>query len=324
MGGTMSSLGVNERAWALADRAVERATELRIGVHRLESGARVIDAGIDKPGGFAAGLMLAELCMGGLGHVAYAPLTIDGDSWPGVQVWTDHPAESCMASQYAGWAISPDGYFAMGSGPLRAKARVEKELFEKLRYSEADAARGVLVLEGRTMPTDAVARWVAAKAGVAPEGITFAIAPTASIAGGVQVVARVIETGLHKMDVLGFDVTRVVSAMGTAPLPPTAKNDLRAIGRTNDCVLYGGTARYTIRAEDDELAALAAKLPASASSDYGRPFYEIFKRYDNDFYKIDPMLFSPAEAFLTSATTGRTFRAGRLNPEVLRASLLEG
>ncbi len=320
----MSSLGVNERAWALADRCVERAAELRIGVHRLESGARVIDAGIDAPGGFAAGLMLAELCMGGLGHVEYAPLTIDCESWPGVQVWTDHPAESCMASQYAGWAITPDGYFAMGSGPLRAKARVEKELFEKLQYSEADVARGVLVLEGRTMPTDAVAAWVAAKSGVAPEGITFAIAPTASIAGGVQVVARVIETGLHKMDVLGFDVTRVVSAMGTAPLPPTAKNDLRAIGRTNDCVLYGGTARYTIRADDDELAALAEKLPASASSDYGRPFYEIFKRYDNDFYKIDPMLFSPAEAFLTSATTGRTFRAGRLNPDVLRASLLEG
>ena len=315
---------MNERAWALADRCVERAAELRIGVHRLESGARVIDAGINSPGGFAAGLMLAELCMGGLGHVEYAPLTIAGDSWPGVQVWTDHPAESCMASQYAGWAIAPDGYFAMGSGPLRAKARVEKELFEKLRYSEADAARGVLVLEGRTMPTDSVATWVAAKAGVAPDAITFAIAPTASIAGGVQVVARVIETGLHKMDVLGFDVTRVVSAMGTAPLPPTAKNDLRAIGRTNDCVLYGGTARYTIRAEDDELAALAEKLPASASRDYGRPFYEIFKRYDNDFYKIDPMLFSPAEAFLTSATTGRTFRAGRLNPEVLRASLLEG
>ena len=320
----MSSLGVNERAWALADRFVERAAELRIGVHTLESGARVIDAGINSPGGFAAGLMLAELCMGGLGHVEYAPLTIDGDSWPGVQVWTDHPAESCMASQYAGWAISPDGYFAMGSGPLRAKAQVEKELFAKLRYAEADATRGVLVLEGRKLPDDAVVEWIAKKAGVLPNAITLAIAPTASIAGGVQVVARVIETGLHKMDVLGFDVTRVVSAMGTAPLPPTAKNDIRAIGRTNDCVLYGGTARYTIRAEDDELAALAEKLPASASSDYGRPFYEIFKRYDNDFYKIDPMLFSPAEAFLTSATTGRTFRAGRLNPEVLRASLLEG
>ena len=47
-----------------------------------------------------------------------------------------------MASQYAGWAIDPEGFFAMGSGPLRAKARVEKELFGKLGYAEdADARR---------------------------------------------------------------------------------------------------------------------------------------------------------------------------------------
>ena len=92
----------------------------------------------------------------------FVPLTIGGESWPGVQVWTDHPAECCMASQYAGWAITPEGYFAMGSGPLRARARVEKELFEKLGYAE-DATRGVLVLETRTLPTDDVAAWVAAQ-----------------------------------------------------------------------------------------------------------------------------------------------------------------
>jgi methenyltetrahydromethanopterin cyclohydrolase len=227
-----------------------------------------------------------------------------------------------MASQYAGWAIDPSGFFAMGSGPLRAKARVEKELFDKLGYAE-DATRGVLVLEGRTLPTDDVAVWVGRKAGIAPDAVTFAIAPTASAAGGVQIVARVIETGLHKMDTLGFDVRRVISAMGTAPLAPTARSDVRAIGRTNDCILYGGQARYVVQAEDAELAELAERLPASASPDYGTPFYDIFKRYDNDFYEIDPLLFSPAEVWLTSATSGRTFHAGRINPDVLRVSLLE-
>ena len=154
-----------------------------------------------------------------------------------------------------------------------------------------------------------------------PAQLTFVIAPTASLAGGVQISARILETGLHKMETLGFDVRRVVSAMGTAPLPPVAKNDLRAIGRTNDCILYGGQARYTVRAGDAELAELAAQVPASASRDYGTPFYEIFQRYEGDFYKIDPLLFSPAEVWLTSTETGRTFHAGRLNPEVLNASL---
>jgi methenyltetrahydromethanopterin cyclohydrolase len=313
---------MNELAWARADACVASADQLRVAVHTLACGARVIDAGVEVPGGLGAGLALAELCLGGLGHVSLAPIVIDGESWAGLQVWTDHPAHACMASQYAGWAIAPEGFFAMGSGPLRAHARVEHELFAKLGYAD-EASRGVLVLEGRTLPTDDVAAWVARKSGVEPSALTFAVAPTASLAGGLQIVARVLETGLHKMDTLGFDVARVVSASGTAPLAPTARSDARAIGRTNDCILYGGQARYVVRGEDDELARLSERLPSSASADFGTPFYEIFKRYDNDFYKIDPLLFSPAEVWLTSASSGRTFHAGRLAPSVLQASLFE-
>lgn len=318
----MTGLGMNDRAWARCDAAIERAAELRIASRVLANGARLIDAGVDVDGGFGAGLLLAELCMGGLGTVSYAPLTLEGTMWPGVQVWTDHPADACMSSQYAGWAINPAGYFAMGSGPLRAVARVEKDLFARLGYSE-DAARGVLVLEGRTLPTEDVAEWVAQKAGLTPSALTLAIAPTASLAGGVQVVARVLETGLHKLDALGFDVRRIVSGMGTAIVPPVAKSDLRAIGRTNDCVLYAGRAHYTVRAADEELEELAGRLPASSSSDYGAPFYDVLKQYDNDFYKIDPMLFTPAQVILTSTLTGHSFRAGDIDLDVIRESFDE-
>ena len=317
-----TGLGLNERAWRLADAMVANAGELRVIARTLPGGARVIDAGIDTPGGYGAGRALAEICMGGLADIAYPPVPVGGDTWPGVRVWTDHPAVSCMASQYAGWAIQVGKYFAMGSGPLRAHARVERELYAKLGYAER-AQRGVLVLETRLAPTDEVAAWVGQKAGLAPSQLTFVVAPTASLAGGVQIAARILETGLHKMDALGFDVTKVVSGVGTAPLPPVAKNDLRAIGRTNDCILYGGQARYTVKADDAELAALAPKIPASASKDYGTPFSDIFNRYGGDFYKIDPLLFSPAEVWLTSVGSGKTYHAGHVNPDVLRASLLE-
>lgn len=317
-----TGLQMNEHANEIADHMEEHAASLRVRAQSLPTGARVIDAGVDVDGGYDAGLLLSEICMGGLGNVAYSPVQIGGDAWPGVTVWTDHPAVSCMASQYAGWAISVDKFFAMGSGPLRAHARVERELFEKLDYAE-EAAHGVLVLEGRALPTDAVAAWVAQKARLQPSQLTFVVAPTASLAGGVQISARILETGLHKMETLGFDVRRIVSGIGTAPLPPVAKNDLRAIGRTNDCILYGGQARYTARASDAELAELAPKVPASASRDYGTPFYEIFQRYEGDFYKIDPLLFSPAEVWLTSTESGRTFHAGHLNPEVLATSCYE-
>lgn len=313
-------LRLNARAATLADDLASRADELRASIYTLSGGTRVIDLGIDSKGGAAAGLALTRICMGGLGHVNYQRLMIGGDSYQGVEVWTDHPAISCMASQYAGWAIKVDKFFAMGSGPLRAHACVETELFKKLKYHET-ATRGVLVLETRAHPTDAVAAWIAARAHLTPDALTIVVAPTASAAGCVQIVARVLETGLHKMDALGFDVTRVVSAIGSAPVPPVASSDLKAIGRTNDCILYGGEARFTIDASDDELRALATKLPASASSDYGTPFIDIFQQYNGDFYKIDPLLFSPAAVWLTSASTGRTFTGGHLNPEVLRASL---
>jgi methenyltetrahydromethanopterin cyclohydrolase len=316
----VTTLRMNEAATEIADSMVDQAELLRIRTERLPSGARIIDAGVQTDGGIGAGLALSRICMGGLGQVACTPVQIGSQSYPGLIVWTDHPAVACMASQYAGWAISVGKFFAMGSGPLRAHARVERELFEKLSYEE-QADEGVLVLEGRSLPTDEVAGWIAEKARLDPSRLTFVVAPTASIAGGVQISARIIETGLHKMETLGFDVRRVVSAMGTAPLPPVAKNDLRAIGRTNDCILYGGQARYTVRAGDVELETLAEQVPASASRDYGTPFYEIFQRYGGDFYKIDPLLFSPAEVWLTSAETGRTFHAGRLNPDILEASL---
>jgi methenyltetrahydromethanopterin cyclohydrolase len=311
---------MNEAASEIADTMADQADVLRVNSFRLPSGARIIDAGVNTPGGVEAGIALAEICMGGLGNVSCTPVQIGNQSYSGLTVWTDHPAVSCMASQYAGWAISVGKYFAMGSGPLRAHARVERELFDKLSYEE-EAEEGILVLETRSLPTDEVVASIAEKARLQPVQLTFVVAPTASLAGGVQISARIIETGLHKIETLGFDVRRVIGATGTAPLPPVAKNDLRAIGRTNDCILYGGQARYTVQAPDAELEKLAEQVPASASRDYGTPFYEIFQRYGGDFYKIDPLLFSPAEVWLTSTETGRTFHAGRLNPEVLEGSL---
>jgi methenyltetrahydromethanopterin cyclohydrolase len=316
----MTSLNMNERARDIADVMADESAGLRVTVMTLPGGARVIDAGARVEGGLNAGLLLSEICMGGLGDVEYCSLSLGGENWSGVQVRTDHPAVSCMASQYAGWSIQVGKYFAMGSGPLRAHVRVEKELFEKLQYAE-QASTGVLALEGRDLPTDEVATYVAKKANLSPAQLTFVIAPTASLAGGTQISARILETGLHKMETLGFDVRQVVSGIGTAPIPTLAKNDLRGIGRTNDCILYAGQAHYSVKASDTELADLVARLPASDSKDYGTPFYEIFERYDKDFYKIDPLLFSPAEVWLTSVASGKTYRAGRVNVEVLKRSL---
>ena len=141
--------------------------------------------------------------------------------------------------------------------------------------------------------------------------------------GSVQVAARVVETGLHKMLEVGFDIGTVLSGFGTCPLAPIAQDDLRAIGRTNDAVLYGGRAWYTVRTEDTHIETFIEKLPSSASRDYGTPFFDLFQRYGGDFYKIDPLLFSPAEVYVNNQTSGRTFHVGELNLDMISKTLLK-
>jgi methenyltetrahydromethanopterin cyclohydrolase len=313
------ALSLNESALALADRLAAEAEPVGVAVTTLANGTRLIDCGAKAPGGFEAGRVFAEICMAGLGKVAYAPVVLDGRWFPGVTVTTDRPAVACLASQYAGWRVDRDGYFAMGSGPGRALIRAE-ELYNDLDWDE-HASAAVLCLETRDAPPAEVADFVAQRAGVPPSALTLVMAPTASVAGGVQIAARVVETALHKLHELDFDVRRVVAGFGSCPLPPVAGDDMKAIGRTNDAVLYGGQVHLTVDADDDDaLRDLVERLPASASSDYGEPFGKVLKDAEFDFYKIDPLLFSPAQIRLTSVSSGRSFEAGSVNLEVLERS----
>jgi methenyltetrahydromethanopterin cyclohydrolase len=292
--------------------------QYRIEQRRLACGTRIIDCGIEVPGGLFAGLQLAEICLAGLARVELTPG--NAQTWPGphVQVTTDHPRLACMASQYAGWEVSGEKFFAMGSGPMRAAAAREP-LFDQLEYREsADAVLGVL--ETRQFPSDAICCDLSSKSGVAPEGLTLMLAPTASHAGGVQIVARSVETALHKLHELGFDLLRICSAWGIAPLPPIAANDLAAIGRTNDAVLYGAEVVLWYRGDEADVETLGPCVPSSASSDHGEPFADVFQRYDHDFYKIDPHLFSPAVVRFNNVETGTSSVFGRVMPEVLQRS----
>ena len=322
------SLELNERAIRLVESLVARATEYRIQVSELVGGARVLDCGIKAEGGLRAGMMLARVCLADLAEVSVVPGASGEQACPLVQVFTDHPVAACMASQYAGWQISVDlplgldgkskKYFAMGSGPMRAAAGRE-ELFDRIGYRESSPV-AVGVLETRKLPNEEVVHYICERAKVPPSGLSLLVAPTASQAGGVQIVARSVETALHKLHELGFDISRVVSAHGTAPLPPVAKDDLAAIGRTNDAVLYGGRVTLWLRGDDASIETIGPKVPSSASPDHGVPFAEIFTRAGGDFYKIDPHLFSPAEVTFCNLETGHSHRFGQVDPAVLRKS----
>src|SRR5512135_3146867 len=126
-------ISVNQRAAAIVDEMIAHAEQLGISVTNLPCGARVIDLGVNSPGGLAAGRHVAEVSLGGMGVVDFQPQDF-GDFWlPGVSVAVDRPEIGCMASQYAGWAIRRGDFVAIGSGPARARAAVEP-LFEQLAY----------------------------------------------------------------------------------------------------------------------------------------------------------------------------------------------
>lgn len=311
---------LNQAAQAMLPSGSTVGEDVIAGVEArtLSSGATVLDFGVDVTGSLQSGLLLARLCMAGLGDVSLATGQVDGIGFPAVQVQTDYPVEACLLSQYAGWRVSVDDYFGMGSGPMRAAAARE-ELFEKLPWDESPQSV-VGVLEASSLPDDRVIEYLAERCGTAPDGVTLAVAPTASLAGTIQIVARSVETSLHKLFELGFDVRRVQSGFGTAPLPPVAKDDLAGIGRTNDAILYGGQVTLWVTGDDESLQEIGPKVPASAAAGYGKPFLDIFREADHDFYKIDPMLFSPAEIVLHNIETGSAFCFGRLAPSVLRQS----
>ena len=317
-----TALSVNSRATGLVVALVLDAASLKVGVARGPLGEQLIDAGSRFPGSIAAGLRIAEICMGGLGQVALT-LAATTPNWPWtIAIRSSHPVIACLASQYAGWRLShkaDDGsFFALGSGPARALARREP-LFEKLGYVDR-ANGGTLVLESATAPPPPVVEKIAHDCGISPQQLTIIFAPTQSLAGSAQIVARALEVALHKALELGFPLDRIVDGMAAAPLCPPHPDLITAMGRTNDAIIYGGQVHLFVSGDAGAARSLAEQLPSKGSRDYGRSFAELFASVNGDFYAIDPMLFSPAKAIVTAIDSGATFHAGELNLGLLDAS----
>jgi methenyltetrahydromethanopterin cyclohydrolase len=304
---------LNESAMHCADVLAANVEPWRCTVTNV-GGARIIDCGGAVVGGLQAGLQMARVCTAGLAEISL----INSADCPEIQVYCDEPVRACLAAQYAGWQIKTANFFAMGSGPMRAAVGREA-LFNDIPGREKPPC-AVGVLESRKHPTEEVIAFIVSQLPTSAEKLTLVVAPASSMAGTVQVVARSLETALHKLHELKFDLHQVVSGFGVAPLPPVAADEGKAIGWTNDAILYGGRVVIWVRADDEILDQVGPKVPSSASPDYGVPFAELFKRYSGDFYKIDPMLFSPATIEFRNLKTGKVHRFGRTDMDLLRRS----
>ncbi len=319
-------VSINNSVQAHVRALCDNRAALRLQLSHSSGGALLIDAGIRTPGGLEAGRLISEICLGGLGRVSLTHLGVAPD-WPlSLHVHSSNPVLACLGSQYAGWRLShgegKDTFHALGSGPGRALV-CKEPLFEELGYRDGAAGSCVLVLEVDRPPPDEVLDYIAESSGLALEHVTVIMTPTQSLAGSTQVVARVLEVALHKAHELGFALESIVDGAGSAPLAPPAADFIEAMGRTNDAILFAGQVQLFVEGEADDARELAERLPSGVSKDYGRPFAQVFKDYGYDFFKVDPMLFSPAKVAVTHLPSGCTFRAGDVALDLLNQSFSE-
>lgn len=313
-----TDISINKHTIPLVENLLLRASELKLDISEHPTGATIVDAGIAVVGGLEAGRLIAEICMGGLGHVS-----LQNDctfkNWPlSVKVHAKSPVLSCLGSQYAGWALSHEKFFSLGSGPARAIAQRE-EIYQELGYQD-QSTQTVLVLETDQLPPDEVVNKVARDTGISASDLTFILTPTKSLAGTVQITARVLEVALHKLHTVHFPLEQVIDGYGVAPVPAPSPDFLTGMGRTNDAILFGGFVHLYVHCTDEAANDLAKAMPSCASKDYGRPFAEVFKAVNMDFYQIDPLLFSPAKVTVTNLKTGNSFFSGEFNEALLNKS----
>jgi methenyltetrahydromethanopterin cyclohydrolase len=314
-------LSVNKEARKLLNRLIAHADDYGVAVKKTKEGATLVDAGIKAKGGFEAGKIITEICLGGLGNVSICAAQYEDMTLPSISVHTDYPAIATMGSQFADWQIKHDDFTAIGSGPARALARTNPRLYQKIGYQDK-ADTTMIVLETETEPPKAVIKEIANKCKVPVKGLSLVLAPTTSVTGSTQVSGRVVETGIHKLMKIGIDPKKVTTAFGTAPIAPVHPKFIVAMGRTNDAILYAGRAHYNVTGySDEELKQIVKKAPSSASKYYGQPFQQIFKEANYDFYKIDPNLFAPATVSVCNLDTGSVFEAGTTNVEILKRSM---
>ena len=313
-----TNLSVSKLAKELVDKLINNSKELNVLIKKGPLNCTIIDAGIDTKGSEAAGKLIAEICMGGLGSINIEN-TKTFPNWPlETKVQSKSPVISCLASQYAGWNLSHEKFYALASGPGRAIARRE-DLFKDLKYKDQFDFI-YLVMEVDKTPPEEIIKKISNDCNAKSEKIILILTPTQSISGVIQVVSRVSEVGLHKLHTLKFPLKNVKEVYGTAPIPPVSNDFITSMGRTNDAILYGGNVELKVTGTDEEISNLAKNLPSTSSKDYGKPFAEIFNSYKGDFYSIDPNLFSPGKVIVTSLDTGKTFEEGKLNIDLLDKS----
>lgn len=314
---------INQQAVQIVkEKILPFAEQLNCKVITLKNGATVVDMGVEAPGGWMAGKLLVEATIGGMGHVDFGHFRLGELSLPSIDVYIDHPAEACLSSQFSGWKLPGKdipGYInPIGSGPARAIAR--NDVFAQAWHYQDICHETVFAAQTQEIPGERIAEMIAEQCKLPVENVYILATKTASIAGSIQVCSRTVEPSVWRLHRKGFDISKIICGMGTCPIAPPVKDELKAMDRVNTALLYGVTVRYVVDCADEEIEAVINEAPFSGSKRYGERFIDLFEEGERDFYKVDKDIHTIAHYEFTNYATGRTFIGGVLREDMLKES----
>ncbi len=301
------------------------AEVLNCKVHQLKNGATVVDMGVEMPGGYQAGKLFVEATIGGMGHVDFGNFKLGSIDLPSIDVYIDRPQTACLSSQFSGWKLpgkNIDGWIVpIGSGPSRAIAK--NDIFSQAWSYQDIHHETVFAAQTVELPNEEMAETVAEACKLSPENVYILAARTGSLAGSIQVCSRTVEASIWRIYRKGFDINKVISGMGTCPIAPPIKDELRAMDRVNSSLLYGVKVRYLVDSTDAEVEEVINQLPFNASRRFGEEFIDIFEEGKRDFYVVDKDIHTVAMYEITNIATGNTFAAGEMREDLLKKSLFQ-
>jgi methenyltetrahydromethanopterin cyclohydrolase len=298
-----------------------RAEALGCAVTTLACGATVIDMGIHAPGSWEAGRLFTQVSLGGLGEVSFSRFCQGRIDLPAVTVTLPHPQEASLSSQFSSWKIKQTGSYRLygfGSGPARAIAR-QDDIARMWHYRDSWHATALCV-QTAEMPDDEIALEVSRACNVDPSCVYLLAATTGSLVGCIQICARMPEVALWGLAVNGFPLETVLCFDGYGVVAPCARDELLAMDRVNNSIFYGSYARLLVDCEDDAIERILPTMSFADTIHAGKTFGELFEEANHNIYNMDLSVHKVAVCELNNIRSGRSFRAGSFNPDMLYTS----
>ena len=307
---------IQSRCSKILTDLTENACAYGIEVSSMPCGAKLIDAGVNTVGSYAAGALVTELCQGGLASAVIRPQNMGRLLLPHIFVETYIPRCANLVLQSA-----REFEGEMISGPI--KMFLEKDA----PAVESCTAGLTAVLQCDKFPSDEWTQSLAKAAGCAPQQITLVAVPQGSAAGSTQIAGRMNENVLFTMEnSLGHHSSIVRHILGYCPIGPYGPApEGKHLLLPDDYLHYASGACLTIEAPDGmDIQKLADDLAFNSLSIYGKLFYELLEQAGWDFFKIPDVMHinKLAEITICDIRSGKTAVAGCKDTEILTKELI--